>query len=375
MEDIIGNIENLLVQFQLKFVEIEDILHNANKQFSQLKLEYVKYAPNQDDSVMSMKDFVSYMSALEETEADETSQNISELPLDNDENSNKIENEEVIDSTNSTNNNNGNNSSLQLPFDRNRMRKSYSNSFGWHEVIHEEDENIETNKENKNNTGQSSNKRQRHKSESNLNVTNKKIPRPTSIITNPNVFKRPHHPALVTLSNSSKHQKTVKPTNLDFVNIRVRPDLRTLPTLQHPETAVLASASPSPMTPSDDKIPRLDLDKINNNPCPTTTTATKTMKTENKFQIKETKLPQPSKAVLSPTSTPRGNIKDKAVKVPKSKSDSSITSSSTLQRSRSVCGEPDAELVQCKRCGKIKCVQPNHQHDLKIKKPESAKKY
>ena len=115
MEDIIGNIENLLVQFQLKFVEIEDILHNANKQFSQLKLEYVKYAPNQDDSVMSMKDFVSYMSALEETEADETSQNISELPLDNDENSNKIENEEVIDSTNSTNNNNGNNNAQTMP--------------------------------------------------------------------------------------------------------------------------------------------------------------------------------------------------------------------------------------------------------------------
>ena len=77
---------------------------------------------------------------------------------------------------------------------------------------------------------------------------------------------------------------------------RVRPNLSTLPTPQHPEPAVLASATPSPMTPSEDKVPRLDiLDQVNNNQ----------LGQNNKYQIRETRLPSLSQAVLSPTSTPR----------------------------------------------------------------------
>ena len=106
---------------------------------------------DKEESVMSMKDFVSYMSALEETECDETSQNISELPLDNEEflpfdseesstpivvNSRKVEEESVSEDTPVVN-------SIQGSNDRPKARKSslsLSNSFGWHEVIHEEDE-------------------------------------------------------------------------------------------------------------------------------------------------------------------------------------------------------------------------------------------
>ena len=44
MEEIICNLENLLTQFQTKFLEIEDILYHTNKQFNKLKLEYKKVA-------------------------------------------------------------------------------------------------------------------------------------------------------------------------------------------------------------------------------------------------------------------------------------------------------------------------------------------
>ena len=37
MDDIIINLEALLTQFQTKFLEIEGILHNTNKQFNRLK--------------------------------------------------------------------------------------------------------------------------------------------------------------------------------------------------------------------------------------------------------------------------------------------------------------------------------------------------
>ena len=295
MEEIIGNLENLLVQFQSKFLEIEDILHNANKQFSRLKLEHVKCAPQTEDSVMSMKDFVSYMSALEETEADETSQNISDLPLDNDE---SMQSEQsATEETPIQNSNTKPNQQLQ-PFERTRMRKSYSNSFGWHEVIHEEDENVEG-KENRNMTGPA-NKRQRHKSESNLNESCiKRIPRPTSIITNPNVFKRPH--SAIKSQTKDITKRNMKPTNLDFVNIRVRPDLKTFPVVQHPETALLASATPSPMTPSDDKVPRMDLDKINNNPTQKNIIKTdSTNMKDSKLHIKESKLPISESFTLPP---------------------------------------------------------------------------
>ena len=82
MDDIIVNIETLLCEFQVKFKELEDIVYITNQQFNRLKVEYVKSVPIAKGSVMSMKDFVSYMSTLEDVENEETSQNISELPYD-----------------------------------------------------------------------------------------------------------------------------------------------------------------------------------------------------------------------------------------------------------------------------------------------------
>ena len=143
---------------------------------------------------------------------------------------------------------------------------------------------------------------------------------------------------------------------------RVRPNLATLPTQQHPEPAVLASASPSPMTPSEDKIPRLDiLDQVNNNK---KVGAEKEEPGSNsKYQVKETNLPKLSKAVLSPTSTPR-RAEDKENDADSGKF-SGFSLSSTgrnLTRTVAVCRRPNAELVQCRKCWKVKCVQPSHQH-------------
>ena len=88
-------------------------------------------------------------------------------------------------------------------------------------------------------------------------------------------------------------------------SFRIDPSHIFLPNLQHPEVAVLASATPSPMTPSEEKVPRIDLDMVNNNK--TMKTAQKCLGNRKKLHIKESKLPILTKAVLSPTSTPRNS--------------------------------------------------------------------
>ena len=128
MDEIILNMESLLSQFQKKFVELEGVLRDTNKEFSRLKTEYVKCVPLADDCpVMSMKDFVSYMSALEEqdTENDETSQNISELPLDT---------EEILKSDSEET------PAIGKPTEKRQRRHSRTNSFGLQGVIMEEEE-------------------------------------------------------------------------------------------------------------------------------------------------------------------------------------------------------------------------------------------
>ena len=128
MDEIILNMESLLSQFQKKFVELECVLRDTNKEFSRLKTEYVKCVPLADDCpVMSMKDFVSYMSALEEQEEenDETSQNISELPLDT---------EEILKSDSEET------SAAGKPAEKRLRKQSRTNSFGLQGVIMEEEE-------------------------------------------------------------------------------------------------------------------------------------------------------------------------------------------------------------------------------------------
>ena len=148
---------------------------------------------------------------------------------------------------------------------------------------------------------------------------------------------------------------------------RVRPNLSTLPTPQHPEPAVLASASPSPMTPSEDKVPRLDiLDQVNNNQLGQTCE-------NNKYQIRETRLPSLSQAVLSPTSTPRAKKEADSGEDSGKYSHSNISPSTSLSQPQprnltrtvaggQVCSKPNPELVQCRKCGKLKCVQASHNH-------------
>ena len=383
MNEIIVNLESLLTQFQTKFLEIEDILHNTNKQFTRLKMEYVKHVPDDnEESVMSMKDFVSYMSALEETEYDETSQNISELPLDN-EVSLKSDSEETPVF----------NQSLQV--ERSRSRKSsmtMSNSFGWHEVIPEEDEIEDVKMTPSPNEEKIIKKLQRptsimtepmkkKNSSKNEESGKRKLARPTSITTSKSNVKSTktsnnvidNTTAVSNTMKQDKNQNNRKPTNLDFVNIRVRPDLRTFPVVQHPETALLASATPSPMTPSEDKIPRIDLDKLNNNQIqkmsPKDTNLNNT-----KFQIKESKLPILTKAVLSPTSTPRNN-QNQTPEVSMSSSTPS-SSSTAVQRNltKTVCRKPNAELIQCRKCGKVKCIQPSHNHSTRTRIKTQIKK-
>ena len=198
----------------------------------------------------------------------------------------------------------------------------------------------------------------------------------------------------------------------------MRPDLKTFPILQHPETALLASATPSPMTPSDDKIPRMDLDRVNNNSNKNLTAKksilknctdkkkndSKTQLEDNKLHVKESKLPILTKAVLSPTSTPRhtdksdtgsndtkspGSINEAQIRSPVTKDETrspvpasraqtkspGSTSGGSVQRNLTrtvplvpdVCDKPNADLVQCRKCGKMKCVQPSHNHTTRTK--------
>ena len=150
--------------------------------------------------------------------------------------------------------------------------------------------------------------------------------------------------------------------SLIMIMFRVRPNLSTLPTPQHPEPAMLASATPSPMTPSEDKVPRLDiLDQVNNNQLGQ-------ICENNKYQIRETSLPSLSQAVLSPTSTPRAK-KDSDSGADSGKYSTYSPSSGlsqpqprNLTRTVAVCSKPDPELVQCRKCGKVKCVQASHNH-------------
>ena len=133
MDEIILNMESLLSKFQAKFAELEFVLRETNQEFSRLKTEYVKCVPIAEDCpVMSMKDFVSYMSALEEqdTENDETSQNISELPLDT-EDILKSDPEETP--------------ALIKPAEKRQRKQSRTNSFGLQGVILEEEEEEEDN--------------------------------------------------------------------------------------------------------------------------------------------------------------------------------------------------------------------------------------
>ena len=148
---------------------------------------------------------------------------------------------------------------------------------------------------------------------------------------------------------------------------RVRPNLATLPTPQHPEPAVLASASPSPMTPSEDKVPRLDiLDQVNNNKVGPV--KDQTGNKNNKYQVRETNLPILSKAVLSPTSTPRTRkAEDKENEADSGKYSNYSSSSNSTPRNltrtvATVSRQPDEELVQCRKCGKVKSVQASHNH-------------
>ena len=426
MDEIILNMESLLSQFQKKFVELECVLRDTNKEFFRLKTEYVKCVPLADDCpVMSMKDFVSYMSALEEqdTENDETSQNISELPLDT-EDILKSDSEETP--------------ALVKPAEKRQRKHSRTNSFGLQGVIMEEEEEnmsedcvslteadsslVPSESQEQNVSTRSSlarpcsiprpttlsktsttktmkNDQDNQPGNDNNNVkTNKNIQKNSPRADNNNVKTTKH------IQNNSPRTESVKsvknqlnneqissktpsfqrplckkPTNLDFVNIRlvdiylsclmmmtmmfrVRPNLSTLPTPQHPEPAMLASATPSPMTPSEDKVPRLDiLDQVNNNQLGR-------ICENNKYQIRETSLPSLSQAVLSPTSTPRtkkeADSGEDSGKYSNYSPSSGVSQSQprNLTRTVAVCSKPNPELVQCRKCGKVKCVQASHNH-------------
>ena len=206
-----------------------------------MKAEYVK-CDNAEESIMSMKDFVSYMSALEE--AEDTSHNISEIPLDNDNiPCDKSEGETEVTPVPPTNE-----ETVSVPAEKSRARTSsmtMSNSFGCHEVIQEEEE-VD---EDKNMLQVGDDKQTKNTAPGPLPVwekTRKKLPRPTSL-TNVAVqkkndvkpaenksksFEKLARPTSIVSSNKKKrivnntnnsHNKkinTAKPTNLDFVNIR-----------------------------------------------------------------------------------------------------------------------------------------------------------
>ena len=117
MEETIINLGHLLEKFQNKFLEIEDILHATNTQFRKLKTEYYnseRQDQGQENQVMSMTDFVSYMSALEEI--NDSTRSISEIPLDSE-------------------------ADFKEPtVSYQKQKRRISKSFSWQEVIHEEDE-------------------------------------------------------------------------------------------------------------------------------------------------------------------------------------------------------------------------------------------
>lgn len=115
MEETIIHLGNLLENFHSKFLEIEDILHATNTQFRKLKTEYYNCERQEwaksENQVMSMTDFVSYMSALEEI--NDSTRSISELPLD---------------------------SEAEPTVSYQKQKRRISKSFSWQEVIHEEEE-------------------------------------------------------------------------------------------------------------------------------------------------------------------------------------------------------------------------------------------
>ena len=228
MDDIILNMETLMTQFQCKFAELENLLRDTNKEFSRLKTEYVKCVPIAEDSVMSMNDFVSYMSALEEqeTENDETSQNISELPLDTEDVTRSDTEEAPVKSA-----------------DRRQRKQSRTNSFGLQGVILEEDEEEEEKLDEDDIISQTeSDIIPSENSDNSVNVRSSlarpcSIPRPTTLsktytiktLKNNNNI---NNSQVTTENNNSQPRiennnalKTVqpfcrKPTNLDLVNIR-----------------------------------------------------------------------------------------------------------------------------------------------------------
>ena len=345
MDDIIVNIETLLCEFQVKFKELEDIVYITNQQFNRLKVEYVKSVPIAKGSVMSMKDFVSYMSTLEDVENEETSQNISELPYDDNDTPEPIKPDIVEEPLF-----NQNNIETTKPRPKRKSARK-SHTFSKHHVIHEEVESDEIfgSELDESSYSQTSKtepwkiKSQPTKAETATKTENSKPDAQT--------FTQPSENLSSKLSNK-------KPTNLDIVKVRIKPDLKTLPVKQHPEPAILASPAPSPMTPTEEKIPKMDneknqLDKINNNPSipENKTYPAETMnqnQLKNKLQCKEGKLPAPKTVILSPSPLPRN---------------SKIPTPTPRNLTRTVCSQPNAELLKCKKCGRVRCVNPAHRHN------------
>ena len=232
MDEIILNMETLMTQFQCKFVELETLLRDTNKEFSRLKTEYVKCVPIAEGSVMTMKDFVSYMSALEEldTENDETSQNISELPLDT------LDNEDVIKSESEET------SSAVKPGERRQRKHSRTNSFGLQGVILEEEEGEEEEVNEEKSDEKVKDEEEKMESEPVPSVRSSlarpcSIPRPTtlsktstiktlnSLNTQPPPSQTPPSQPKTENNNNVKSVSLLqpvcrKPTNLDLVNIR-----------------------------------------------------------------------------------------------------------------------------------------------------------
>ena len=145
MEETIINLGNLLEKFQSKFFEIEDILHATNTQFRKLKTEYYNCERQElaksENQVMSMTDFVSYMSALEQI--NDSTRSISEIPLDSE--------ADII---------------KEPTVSYQKQKRRISKSFSWQEVIHEEEE-------------EENFQRFSNKNDSNANVP---LQRPTSLI-------------------------------------------------------------------------------------------------------------------------------------------------------------------------------------------------
>ena len=117
MEETIIHLGHLLEKFQNKFLEIEDILQATNTQFRKLKTEYYnseRQESGRENQVMSMTDFVSYMSALEEI--NDSTRSIAEIPLDSE-------------------------ADFKEPtVSYQKQKRRISKSFSWQEVIHEEEE-------------------------------------------------------------------------------------------------------------------------------------------------------------------------------------------------------------------------------------------